>query len=343
MKREFILLIAPMLLFACSGRQESTDLLSQKQINVKAVDVKKEKVFATLQYSGTVEAYQTIPLTFEMTGTVERVLVEAGDKVHKGQLVATLKQTDARNMLQITQSQYQQAKDAYDRLKTVHDLGSLPDIKWVEMESKLQQASSSLELAKNNLDKCNLYSPVDGTVGSRNAEPGMSAISLTAAPIEIVDIRQVYIKVSVPENEVSKIRKGMKAKITVTALDGKSFDGEIAVISPVADRISRTYETKLLLQNPGEVLKPGMVCDVNMEQAMEKEVMLVPFQSVSKDHENRTYVFIVDETGKKAIRQNITTGQCFEGGIEVLSGLTPGQKVISEGKEKLNDNCQIAL
>jgi len=343
MKKLIIPAIALCMLVACNPKQNQDSLSGTKPIPVTTVMVKQEKVVTALRYSGTVEAYQSIPLTFQTAGTVEKVLVEAGDIIQKGQLLATLDPTDAKNMYGITLSQYQQAKDAYDRLKSVHDKGSLPEIKWVEMESKLEQAQSSLNLAKNNLDKCNMYAPVNGIVGRRNIEPGMSSISIASAPLELVDIRQVYVKISVPENEVAKIVKGMKAGFTVSALNDKEFKGEVANISPVADRISRTYEAKILVPNPELTLKPGMVCDVKMETSMEKELVLVPYQSVSKDNESRTFVFLIDPEVKRVRKQVIRTGQYLDSGLEVVSGLVAGQMIVNEGKEKLSDSSLIAF
>jgi RND family efflux transporter MFP subunit len=343
MNKMIIPAMALCVLIACSPKENKGDLPGTKPVSVTTVTVKKEKVVTGLRYSGTVEAFQSIPINFQTTGTVEKVLVEAGDVVQKGQLLATLDPTDATSMYEITLSQYQQAKDAYDRLKTVHNQGSLPEIKWVEMESKLEQSQSSLNLAKNNLEKCKLFAPVNGMVGRRNIEPGMSSLSIASAPLELVDIKQVYVKISVPENEVARIVKGMKAGFMVSALNDKEFSGEVANVSPVADRISRTYEAKILVPNPGFALKPGMVCDVKMETTMEKEVILVPAQSVSKDHENRVFVFVVDPAEKRARKQVIRTGQYHDSGLEVVSGLAEGQRIVNEGKEKLSDNCLIAF
>lgn len=335
-------LLASAMLTACNQQENRDEAPEKEAIHVTTVMVKSEKVITTLQYSGTIEPYQTIPLTFQTTGTIQSVLVEAGDVVKKGTLLATIDPTDAKNMYEITLSQYQQAKDAYDRLKTVHEKGSLPDIKWVEMESKLDQAKASLNLAKNNLEKCKLYAPVDGLVGRRNSEPGMAALSLAAAPIELVDIRKVYVKISVPENELGKVVKGMKCSFTVAALDDKEFEGSVAIITPVADRISRTYEAKILVPNANLTLKPGMVCDVHMEQSMEKEMLIIPYRCVSKDADNHTYVFLVDPSSKKARKQIIQTGGYQGDGIGVISGLEPGQSIVYGGKEKLSDNRLIS-
>jgi len=343
MKKMIIPAMALCMLVACNPRQNEDGLPGPKPISVTTVMVKQEKVVTALRYSGTVEAFQSIPLTFQSTGTVEKVLVEAGDVVVKGQLLATLDATDAKSMYDITLSKYRQATDAYERLKKVHEQGSLTEIKWVEMESDLEQAKSSLELAKNNFDKCKLYAPVNGMVGRRNIEPGMSAITITSAPLELVDIRQVYVKISVPENEVARIVKGMKASFTVSALNDKDFKGEVANISPVADRISRTYEAKILVPNPDLAIKPGMVCDVKMETSIEKEVIIVPDQSVSKDSENKVYVYVVDPAEKRARKQVIKTGRYLDSGLEVVSGLAAGQIIVYEGKEKLSDNCLISF
>jgi RND family efflux transporter MFP subunit len=342
MKKMIMPLMAIFLLSACNQKENSETQASTRPIKVNIITVKEEPVVTGLRYSGTIEAWQTIPLNFQITGTVKEVLVDAGDVVHKGEVLATLDQTDAQNMYEITLSQYQQAKDAYDRHKTVHDNGSLPEIKWVEMESKLQQAQSSLNLAKNNLGKCTLCAPVNGMVGRRNSEPGMSSISLTAAPIELVDIRQVYVKISVPENEVSKVSKGMKAEFSVSALNDRVFEGTLVNISPVADRISRTYEAKILVPNTDLALKPGMVCDVRMEKTMEKEMIVIPYQCVSKDGGNHPFVFLVDLASKRVRKQVVQTGQYQGDGLEVISGLEPGQTIVNGGKEKLSENSIIA-
>jgi len=327
----------------CSKKESQVNKPAEKSVRVVTAEVKKEKMTARLGYSGTIEAFQTIPLSFQSTGTVEKVLVSEGDEVRKGQLLATVDDTDSRNMYQIASAKYQQAKDAYDRLKTVYEKGSLTEVKWVEMQTNLEQAKSSLAISKSNMEKCNLYSPVNGLVGRRNTEPGMSALSIGSSPLEIVDIKQVYVKISVPENEVAKVNKGMDATFTVSALNDELFQGEVTNISPVADKISRTYEVKILVKNAELKLMPGMVCDVKISVDTEKETLLIPYQSVVKDIDDKLYVFVVDAGKGKVRKQLISVGQYFGSDLEVLSGLSAGQMVVKEGKEKLSDNSLISF
>ena len=328
------------MLFGCKQKNNINDTIVPK---VEIAEARSVNVTSDLHYSGTIEASQTIPLSFQTTGTIQQVFVDAGDAVHKGQLLATVDKTDAQNMYEMTLSKYEQAKDAYNRLKEVHDKGSLTEIKWVEMESNLQQAESSFAIAKNNLAKCNLFSPDNGIIGSRNVEPGMSSLASLKAPLELVKIENVYVKIAVPENEISKIRKGLKASFKVSALDDEVFEGTVTNVGVVADQISRTYEVKIAVKNTHLMLKPGMVCDVNLNISVNKEVLSVPYQSVDKDKDNNTFVFVVD-TNQKFVRKRIVeVGNYQNDNIEILSGLQVGEKVVCEGKQKLSDNCKISF
>ena len=339
MKKTILLILTALSFMGCNHKIEERPTDPQ----VVIAEVTKVKGSTDLHYSGSIEAFQTIPLTFQTTGTVLRVLVNAGDAVHKGQLLATVDKTDAQNMYELSNAKYKQAKDAYNRLKEVRDNGSLPEIKWVEMESNLQQAQSSVAIAKNNLNKSSLYSPDNGIIGKRNIEPGMASIGSVLAPLELIKIESVYVKVAVPENEISKIKKGLKAKFKVSALDNKMFEGLVTNVGVVADQISRTYEVKITLKNPGLLLKPGMVCDVNLGIATDKEILAVPYQAVDKDKDNNSFVYVVDQTRKIAKKRVVQIGDYQNDNIEVISGLTFGEKVVSAGNQKLSDNCKISL
>lgn len=338
MKKTFYLFCAIAMLTGCKQENRKEEPAVP---NVKIAKAQNVKTTGSLHYSGTVQPSQSIPLLFQTSGTVQQVFVNAGDAVHKGQLLATVDKTDAQSMYEMALAKYKQAKDAYNRLKEVHDSGSLVEIKWVEMESNLQQAESSIALAKNNLNKCNLHSPDFGIIGSRNVEPGMSSLANLKAPFELIKIENVFVKISVPENEIGKMHKGLKASIKVSALDNQVFEGLVTNVGVVADQLSRTYEVKITVKNPDLLLKPGMVCDVNLDMIADKQILVVPCQSVNKDNDNNCFVFVAD-TEKKIVRKRIIgIGDYQNNEIEVISGLSEGEKIVCEGMQKLSDNCKI--
>ena len=341
MKRNLFLFAILIAVASCQQKQEVVKKESAS-IRVKAQKVQTVSGLSNLRYSGTVEAAQTIPLSFQSSGTVEQVLVQEGDVVHKGQLLAVVNKADNQSIYNSSLATFQQAKDGYDRLKQVYDKGSLSEVKWVEMETNMKQAESQLQIAKNNLDKCNLYAPTNGIVGRRNVEPGQSSIS-SLSPIELVKIETVSVKISVPENEIGKIKKGMTATFTISALDNKSFEGTITNVGVVADQFSRTYEVKITVNNSNLEMKPGMVCDVILNTSTEKELVVVPYNAVSKDTEGNSFVYIVSPDKQSVKKQIIKVGAYQITGLEVLSGLTVNQSIVVEGKEKLSDNSIISL
>jgi RND family efflux transporter MFP subunit len=342
MKKAVILAMMIAVISGCSNTR-TDEIKGEQKIKVKTALVQSVKNAYSLGYSGTIEASRVIPLSFKTVGTVDKIYVGVGDVVRKGQLLATLDNSDLQNIYDGILAKYQQAEDAYKRLKQVHDQGSLPDIKWVEMQTELEQAKSSLDLSKNNLDKCRMLSPVDGIVGRRNIEPGQSSVTLTSAPIELVKIETVLVKISVPENEINKLCTGQKAAVTVSALDGKSYEGSVTNISPVAELMSRTYTVKISVNNTGHDLKPGMVCDVRLDFGNNSNILVVPDKAVSKDNAGNTYVFIVSPDKKTVKKQIIKVGKYNTAGIEVTDGLSEGQTIVSEGGEKLSDNSSISL
>ena len=341
MKRNLLLFAILIAMAGCKQKQE-TENKSVTAIKVKSQAVQMSNGVSSLRYSGTVEASQTIPLTFQNSGTVEQVLVQEGDAVRKGQLLATVNKTDNQSIYNSSLAMYRQAKDAYDRLKQVYDKGSLAEVKWVEMETNLKKAESQLEIAKNNLDKCNLYAPTNGFVGKRNVEPGQSSIT-SFSPLELVKIETVLVKISVPENEIAKIRKGMEASFTIPAIGKKHFVGTVSHVGVVADQFSRTYEVKITAKNPNIEIKPGMVCNVILDPANEERAVLISYYAVTKDTEGRSFVYVVSPDQKSVRKQIITVGDYQTNGLEVLNGLNTNQSVVVEGKEKLSDNSQIIL
>jgi len=341
MQKTMILAAIVIVFFGCKQKQETTQK-ETTSLKIKAQKVKTVSGFANLRYSGTVEASQTIPLSFQSSGTVQQVLVQAGDAVRKGQLLATVDKADNQSIYNSSLAMYQQAKDAYDRLKQVYDNGSLSEVKWVEMETNLKKAESQLEVAKNSLEKCNLYAPVSGIIGKRNVEPGQSALS-SFAPVELVKIETVLVKISVPENEIGKIKKGMNASFTISALDNKQFEGTITNVGVVADQFSRTYEVKITVKNPKLEIKPGMVCDVTLNSTTEKQMVLVPYNAITKDSDGNSIVFVVNDDQKSVRKQVVKVGDYQTSSLEILSGLSANQTVVTEGKEKLTENTPIIL
>jgi RND family efflux transporter MFP subunit len=309
-------------------------------VAVNVIPVQYSRREKQLSYSGTIEASQYIPLTFQTTGIVERIYVEEGDFVTKGQLLAEVEKGSFVSTYEGALAQYEQAVDAQTRLKSVYENGSLPEIKWVEINTKVSQAKSILELAEKNLANCELRAPTDGFIGKRTMEEGMSAVQLEA-PIKMVKIETVYAKISVPENEISELKKGQSAQLSVSAIGDELFEGDIQRVGVVANQFSRTYDVMVEVQNPELKLKPGMVCDVSITLPATKAVLTIPIQAVSADSNQQTYVFVIDKNSGKAIKRRVRLGRILNNEHTVLSGLETGDLIVVNGQQKITDNAKV--
>ncbi len=206
----FILLaIVASILPGCHGGEKTADI-AEPVTGVKVQAVKNNLDTLQKDYVGVVEESISIPLSFLTSGTIQQVMAGEGMHVKKGQLLASLNSENYRNVLQMTEAKEQQAKDAYDRLSEVYKNGSLPEVKMVEMETGLSQARATAQIAAKNVADCRLYSPASGIIGKRCIEPGMNVVPGIAV-LTVVRIDKVFIRVSIPENEIVGTNVGQRA------------------------------------------------------------------------------------------------------------------------------------
>jgi RND family efflux transporter MFP subunit len=330
--------LATLLLTACADKK--TPERTEKVIPVKVITVVPATTTTERNYIGTVEESTAIALSFSMPGTVEEVFVAEGQKVVKGQLLATLNSATAQNTLDAATAQLNRAQDAYDRMATLHDNGSLPDIKFVEVESGLQQAKSQAAIARKNLDDCKLYAPRSGVIAARSVEPGANVMPDMTA-FKLVTIAQVLVKIPVPENEIGDIREGQPATLNVPALDGETFAGKVERKGVTANAVSHAYEVKIGIANPQLRLMPGMVCKVFLMQDGQKPAVIVPNRAIQTTHDGRRFVWLAGSD--RAQRRFVETGNLSNSGVKVESGLSENEQVIVEGYQKVSEGTKISI
>ena len=244
MRKGLIGLLVLLALSSCSEKKENG---VKAPIRVKTEVVSSVTDNQSQTYVGIVEEREGTAVSFTSMGVVKRVLVSEGQRVGKGQLIAEMDNTQARNLLTAAQAQATQANDALVRYKMLHDNGSLPEVQWVEIQSKVSQANSQLEIAKKNLADCRLIAPVSGVIGSKMIKAGETAMP-SQAVVTILDISSVKVKVSVPEAEVGGITATTPTHIKVEAVDKDVSGGRIEK-GVQADALTHTYDIKVNVPN----------------------------------------------------------------------------------------------
>lgn len=330
-------IISCMMLTGCTEKNRK---LEKKNVKVETISVGNTNLGGgTKDYVGTIEEKMGSTLSFEIAGNITSIRVEEGDRVSKGQLLATINPTTVKEAHRATLTTLKQAQDAYRRFLPLHQSGTISDMKWVEIESKLEQAKAAESIARQQLSHSTLTAPFAGVIAAKNVDLGTYV--LPGQPVlKLANVAQVNAKISVPEAEISHLHVGDKVKLTVAALSGAIFRGTISEKGIDANPISHTYDVKVAITNPQGRLLPGMVCNAQVQgSAATPSHITVPPQSIELDVDNSRFVWTV--VNGKAHQQPVTTGD-FEGdGIVILSGLKAGDQVIINGQQKVSEGMNV--
>lgn len=332
-----ILSLTSAILLACGSKNNTEQQKQANGFSVKTSVVNIDSSGKQNYYIGTAEASQTVAVSFASVGTVARVNVSEGQAVGKGQVLATLNNTSYKSSLDMSEAMEAQARDAYNRLNKVYKEGSLPEVKFVEIDSKLKQAVSAKQIAQKNYSDCVLKSPISGVIGVKSVEPGSNALPMTPA-FTIYQIDKILVKIPVPENEIAKIKKGMRAQIIIPALDNRLCEGAVKEIGIIANPVSHTYDVKVEISNSKKEIKPGMICNIYLNSVSSNSAISIPANSIQSNN-GEQFVFVLNSDNKSVRKQIVVPGNYNGNNIYIKSGLNPGDKIIVSGQQKLYDNA----
>lgn len=365
MKRNVIYILICLLFCCCSNKKEQ-EAKAPVRVETEVVTLGGAENGQT--YVGVVEESEATAVSFTSMGVIKRMLVSEGQMVSRGQLLAEIDATSsasgveiakasanqANDMVKQAEDTYAQAKDAYDRMKILHDNGSLPEIKWVEVETRLKQAETALntarsgvasakateQIARKSVADTRLYAPVSGVIGKRQLVVGETALP-SQAVVSILDINTVKVKVSVPEDELKNVGSGTPSYITVEAI-GSSFNGGSIEKGVQADVVTHTYDVRINVANPNHKLLPGMVASVQFLNGNSggSSGLYVPITAVHKNPGGECFVWTID-ANKQAHRTRVTVGATTGNRIAVTSGLSVGERVITNGGQKLSEGTSV--
>ncbi len=338
MKKSMTMLLSALLICSCTGKKEQE---AKAPIRVKTEVASTATSVNGQTYVGMVEEQEATAVSFTGMGVVKRMLVNEGQAVAKGQLIAEMDDTQARNLLSGAEAQMTQANDALERFKMLHDAGSLPEVQWVEIQSKVAQAKSQLDVAKKNLADCRLVAPVSGIIGKKMIGAGETALP-SQAVVSILDISSVKVKVAIPEAEIGGISGNTSSIIKVEAI-GSSFEGGRIEKGVQADALTHTYDIRINVANRERKLLPGMVASVSFgseKSEVKTEQLSMPVTAVQKKADGSLFVWTI-EKDSTAHRTTITTGETLGNRIVVTTGISEGERIVTEGYQKLSENTKV--
>lgn len=351
--KHLYLFVMVVLAALCSCKNDNASK-ADKPVKVKVVNIGAQQVNGEHGYSGTVVEENGVSLSFPVAGTVRSINVDEGQIVGSGQLIATVDGADQANaqasahaVTGQARAALRKAQDDYNRARRLHDAGVISDSKWVEAQTALEAAkegvssASALEgISGKSARDTRLTAPFSGYVASKDVEVGQNVIPGEMV-VKLVHINRVKIKISVPEEEIDKIRKGEEMLVRCAAAGSSEFYGRVVEKGVTADPLSRTYEVKLLVGNADHKLLPGMICNVYTSFTRGQTSVFVPANVVQLNPDNRMFVWVVKngKATKRFINYVADTSQ----GVRVGGGLEPGDQLIVSGQQMVSEGtpCDI--
>lgn len=321
---------------AACKKKEKED--AREALRVETAVAGTSQVNTGRSYSGVIEESTGTVLSFKVPGTISRILVDAGTRVAKGQLIATLDDSSLQNSYEMAKATLATAQDTYDRMKQLHAANAITDMKWVEVENALKTAQSACNIAKNTLNDSKIYAPFSGVISEKFSDAGSTAIPGVPV-VKLVEISPLKAKISVAEKDISDFAMNAPGVIAVDAVGGLSVDGKVCDKGVAADPLSRTYDVKFLIDNPDGKLLPGMLCNVTLKSDDAAEALTVPINAVLLDDRNQSFLWTVSDG--KAHKTVIKLGAYTDGGVIVDSGLAEGTEYIVAGQQKVSEGMDV--
>lgn len=327
-------------LFLCSCQQARLKRVrvAPEGVSVRVQTVENASTVLRKSYVGTVEVSREAAVNVPVSGTLEKLYVRQGSKVEAGQVLAEVSSQAVLSSYDAAMAALRQAEDGYERVMKVYDSGSVPEVKLVEIRTKLDQARASAQAAKNALEQCSVRAPFAGEVSDIAVHQGERVV-LAQRLLTIVDAQDLEIAVSVPETEVFGVAPGDKATVEFPSL-GRTIEAVVRSRAVVGNVLSHSYKCTLSPARCMKEILPGMVCKVWFAGDAVSGIC-VPADVVKLDSEGK-YVWTVD-AGSKVRKTRVTTGAFSGKGVLVLSGLASGDRVIVEGASKVSGGMSVRV
>ncbi len=335
---------------------ESSEEATGTAVAVKAFKVSRSDFEDYHNNFGTLKGALEFKLSFPIAGIIESINYKEGQRYKKGALLMSLKQDDIMLRLKRSEAKLKQAianEDiAYNKYKEhqkLFDIGAIPKstldkVKLEYQATKYEREAVELQVRADEsiLEKSNLYAPSDGMIGELNVEVGESVTSNTLLGTHIY-IEEIKAEFGVIEQEVSKIKPGQKALVSVDAYPDRVFEGVVDRVSPIVTGTSRTANTEIKIPNHDGLLLPGMSARIRILLYSKKNVMVIPAEAVVKTDDRSDAVYVIDENTNKVRLVKVVQDYASSNYAVIEEGLNEGDLIAISGFENLSDGASIDI
>lgn len=304
---------------------------------VEVVQPRKTEIFATYHTTTTLASDADAPVPARVAGEVTEILVEEGERVVEGQVLARLDGDRLRLEMRQAKANFEKTTREYERLVNLHDRGLVSSSAFEGMKFDMDALRAAYELKRLSYEYTSIRAPISGIVSARDIKVGQH-INAGDATFRITDTAELLAHLRIPQSELAKFRAGHLAEMRVDAMPDEVFAAVIARISPTIDARNGTFRATAYIDNDGGLLAPGMFGRFEIAYEKHADALVIPAAAVVQE-DNETVVYVVRDG--IAVRKLIVTGIETNGAIEVLSGLGEDEQIVVTGQGGLRDGSRV--
>ncbi len=321
-------------LFLLPGPTRSNEQPPEERItDVSVMEVQPVELTDSMDLPATVEPFLLTEVSAEVGGRIDWIGPKEGSSVSKGAPLIRIDQRTFRAQVEEAQAAYDLAVNNCKRIEELFDDGIISRDKLDQCEAAVSTSSAKLEMAKLQLDKAEILSPIAGVLNKIYYEEG-EFVKQGEKVADLVVIDPIKVVAKIPERDISFVRLGKTADISFGMLGGKRYEGAVSYISVVGDPGTRTYEVEITVSNPAHKILPAMIGRVEIVRQKIENAVTVPLFSVIPKGDFKS--IFVEKDGHAEERQ-VRLGVLQGNRVQILDGLKPQERLIVEGHRELSD------
>jgi len=325
-------LLSLCVLVACGGKKEENKKQETEKIKVTVTTAELNDVEKTLTYTATVKAEVINQITPAMPGRIEKIYVEVGNRVSKGQILV---QMDASSLNQ-QNIQLENLKRDYARYEELLKVGGISQQVVDQVKTQIDALTTAIKSVEDNT---RLKSPINGIVTNRNYDNGDVYAGLPILTVQQLNPLKALIYVS--ESYFAKVKVGMPVNIQLDVYGEEIFTGKVSLIYPTIDAATHTFGVQVSINNSNMRVRPGMYAKVTLNFGTGRSVV-VPDAAIQKQSgSNDKYAFTIENGVAKY--HKVELGKRLGDNYEILSGLNAGDVVVTAGQVRLIDGTEVEI
>lgn len=314
---------------------------------VTTIKAEAQKFDHFLELQGSVKTKQNVLIYPEMAGTLQSVYVKDGQRVSKGQLLATIDDGGMGSQLAQLKTQAELAKTTFERQKRLWDQKIGSEIQYLQAKAQFEASENTVKQAESQLGKSTMRAPFSGIIDDVIKDQGTVVSPGPGSEVfRIVNLSDMYIEVDVPETYLGGITTGKDAIVYFPVL-GDTVRTKIRQTGNFINPNNRAFTVEIPVPNKKGNVKPNLTAKVNLNDYSKDKAIVIPQSIISENAEGDQYVYIAKKSGAEnrasVHRQIIATGKTQGSIVEVLSGISDGDELIKEGARSVKDGQNVQI